>query len=1641
MVCLIIPLFGGLVGGTVQEGESLKGIPVVPEDESRSTRVSSFIENKGQWDDTLLFVGETSFGHIGLGPDCVYYDVQDRTTLLSDRNDVPMPHSIGPSIVPIEDMSGCIFKYTFEGADPVKVRGEDERSEYTNYFIGDDPTRWATNVRSYGRVVYEDLWDGIDMVFYFGEKGPKYDINIGTMARIDDVRIHVEGHSDMTLHGREIVLRGPGSLSLCDSGLLAYEYENKEKEVAVEYTPISEDTFGILLPHWDRKEPVVVDPAIVSTYLGGDSSDNAYSVGADGDGNIILFGWTYSSDFPTVTGSYDLTLGGSGDLFVSKLDGTGSNLIFSTYIGGNGYDYYYYYGGMAMMDDGILVTSISSSTDFPTTAGCYDSTLGGTYDTTFTKLSLNGTKLIYSSYFGGSNYEYIYDVCSSDDGGPCLFGSTYSSDIPTTIDALQGSLTGTVDCFVARFSSDGSTLEASTYFGGSGTDTPQRILSDINGDILITGSTTSSDFPTVPGCYDTTSNGGGDSFVTIIDRDCKSLVASTLLGGSSSDTPHGMATDIAGNVLLFGFTSSNGFPTTSGAYQETYIGGGDAYVTVMDPALTSVISSTFFGGTNDDSPVSIRTDTLGNVVIAGACLSNDMPTTDDAEDRTYNGGQDFFLGMFSSDLSELVYSTYYGGSGQESGGELCIDPLGKILVAGRTNSTNIPVSANAYQEEKSGSSFYVDAFVFGKEHFTVSEPLSVNSVRTYSDENCTMEKKVFDLGERVYIELIGTDSNASRRDGAMVNVSALMGSTPSFQKVLIETEKGSGRFRGSMTVPVDVQYLDTLRVSSKKDISKWSDVLVDYPYRPSLVSTLSIYEDATCYVPINKADLGQTIFFKALGMDSNPMTMDKAFVDLKSDRDPTFSRLVVLLETGVSTGVFIGPFMVPLTMDYFENITARSMETPSRTLVLMVHTPVKLRCDVDNSKAVEDVPYKATFWNFGYNPVTWSVTESAIWLTWDPEGKMLYGTPSNLEVGQTEVTVSIWDEEGHSDEWTFRIDVANVPPRVLTDNSITALEDEVYFVRYESDDDPGGRTSWFLTTNANFLSLNKNTGTLSGSPINEDVGTYFVSIEVQDGNGGTTNIRFNLTVLNTNDRPWITTADIKTVMQDERLVRDYDAIDEDLNDTHHWELRTDAEWLTMDNLTGVMTAEPKAWDVGYHDVNVTVMDSGGLKDSHEFRLEVLDKKDKPYFIDRPSDTEIVHGHHFRFDVNASDPDVDDEIEYSISKCDPPSDLTIDPDTGMIDWVASIHFLTGGKDRYRVTLKVSDGELFSTVDFDLKVVPTLSPTSTLLSPLDGRRTPSSYSLLQWTGEDPEDNPMTYTVFLHPSKDLVIGRSKEARFAENLTVTYLNSTGLVQGTTYHWSVVPYDGCTYGQCTSGTGSFRVNSRPVIEQMGTITLSVGKAKRAVIRGEDPDQDDVLVYRLINPPEGMTIDSATGSYAWTPSDAQEGEWNIKVRVGDGLETVDMSFKVIVERGEGLDPMVVIVIAGFSILILIIVALVIFIVLRVRKIAPDEKDKKKVDDADQIAKEIEELRTERDWEKDHTTGETSANAVTIEVESPPPVPTSPMEAHLHDKGHVKPTYEDLYGMKMPEESEEQMDKVLEEGLQEMVEEEEEESWE
>jgi len=154
-----------------------------------------------------------------------------------------------------------------------------------------------------------------------------------------------------------------------------------------------------------------------------------------------------------------------------------------------------------------------------------------------------------------------------------------------------------------------------------------------------------------------------------------------------------------------------------------------------------------------------------------------------------------------------------------------------------------------------------------------------------------------------------------------------------------------------------------------------------------------------------------------------------------------------------------------------------------------------------------------------------------------------------------------------------------------------------------------------------------------------------------------------------------------------------------------------------------------------------------------------------------------------------------------------------------------------------------------------------------------------------------------------------------FSENLTVAYLYSTDLVQGTTYHWSVIPYDGCTDGQCTTGTASFRVNSRPFLEQMGTMTLSVGKAKRVVIRGEDPDHDDVLVYGLINPPKGMTIDSATGSLAWTPSDPQEGEWSIKVRVGDGMETVDMSFRVIVESGEGLHPMVVIVIAGFSILL------------------------------------------------------------------------------------------------------------------------------
>jgi hypothetical protein len=308
-------------------------------------------------------------------------------------------------------------------------------------------------------------------------------------------------------------------------------------------------------------------------------------------GNAYLTGLTGSSDFPTTPGAFQTTFVGGFNAYVSKLNSRGSALVYSTYLGGSSTDYG---PGIAVdLADNAYVTGSTDSSDFPTTAGALQTTYGGGNDAFVSKLNNSGSALVYSTYLGGGDLDVGVGIALDSSGNAFVIGGTRSSNFPATAGAFQTTLRGDSNAFVSKLSSTGSTLVYSTYLGGN-SDGGLGIALDSSGNAYVPGGTLSSDFPTTVGALQTTYGGGNDAFVSKLNSSGSALVYSTYLGGSARDQGQGIALDSAGNAYVTGGTGSTNFPTTAGAFQTTYGGSGDAFISKF--SFAAGIPFSHFGG-------------------------------------------------------------------------------------------------------------------------------------------------------------------------------------------------------------------------------------------------------------------------------------------------------------------------------------------------------------------------------------------------------------------------------------------------------------------------------------------------------------------------------------------------------------------------------------------------------------------------------------------------------------------------------------------------------------------------------------------------------------------------------------------------------------------------------------------------------------------------------------------------------------------------------------------------------------------------------------------------------------------------------------------------------------------------------------
>jgi RHS repeat-associated protein len=609
------------------------------------------------------------------------------------------------------------------------IAGRERQPGISNYIRGNDPAQWRSGVPHYAKVQYDQVYPGIDLVYYGNPQQLEYDLVVAPGADpgqirlsfegVDGMRIDDEGNLVLAVAGGEIVQKAPRVFQLV---------EGQERLVAGRYVMLDEGSasaageggattlaaspvLGIALASYDTGRALVIDPVVVySTYLGGSGlesygSANGHlaSIAVDGAGNAYVTGNTYSTDFPAVNARYP-SYGGGGydDAFVTKFNQQGQGPVYSTYLGGNSSDFGY---GIAVDRAGnAYVTGSTSSTDFPTVNAHYPN-YGGGSDAFVTKLDPQGQGPIYSTFLGGSSYDGGKGIAVDGIGNASVTGSTLSFDFPT-VNARYPNCNcvyGT-DAFVTKLDPQGHGPVFSTYLGGYNWDYGEGIAVDAVGNAYITGHTTSPDFPTVNARYPIGS-GWSAAFVTKFDSQGQGPVYSTYLGGYGYNYGLGIAVDGSGNVYVVGYTDSSYFPTVNARYPNLN-GSHDAFVTKFDPQGQGPVYSTYLGGSSSDGGYGIAVDGSGNSYVVGFTNSSDFPIAN-AIYPNYGGNADVFVTKFDQQGQGPIYSTYLGGSGQSLGTGVAVDGAGNAYVTGSTSSTDFP-TVNARYPTLKGET---DAFV------------------------------------------------------------------------------------------------------------------------------------------------------------------------------------------------------------------------------------------------------------------------------------------------------------------------------------------------------------------------------------------------------------------------------------------------------------------------------------------------------------------------------------------------------------------------------------------------------------------------------------------------------------------------------------------------------------------------------------------------------------------------------------------------------------------------------------------------------------------------------------------------------------------------------------------------------------------
>ena len=692
-----------------------------------SNRQIVFTENRGQWDERVLFKAEASGG-------LTWFLERDGFTLLYTlpchsehseesqsfrpdemlhfvQHDKPFPHK-GHAlkfrfVTPASNLhtgKASVLRWLDHVQYPASAREVIPSARLphnNNYFLGNDPAKWAPDCGNFLQVTYRDVWEGIDVEFYDNGGRIEFDFVIQPGADPTAIALRVDGltgESELTSDGQELLL--PTSLGELRLELPeAFQSDDSGfAEVPAAFTLWEDNILGVALPEgYEAGKKLVIDPLVYSTYLGGEGTEYAVTIDTGEEGEAIIGGWTRSENFPAMLGGL---LGGT-DGFVSKFDSNNGELIYSAFLGGRAGDQVrdLHYDG----EGGIFLTGDVTSADFPISEGAFQPDNNGNGDVYVAHLDLIDNRFLFSTYIGGSEYEHIERMNVSADGID-IATTTRSDDFPTTEGVFDREYNGgDCDVTITRLNMDGRELLFSSFLGGSvGRDFSNTLCPDGEQGVVVAGFTESEDFPITEGAFDETFEGDCDGFICRFDGEGE-LIFSTLFGGDADNYSESVNTVVSDGEGGFFFGARGlGLPTTEGAFNRNL--GGGVYIGRLNDQGDELLLGTYIGS---GIIFDLCLDRRGTLTFCGLTRSNEFPVTEDAFDRQRNAS-DAFVARLSFDGDELLYSSFFGGSEFERATAIRLDERNRLIFTGDTRSEDFPITDNALQENYGGDSY--DAF-------------------------------------------------------------------------------------------------------------------------------------------------------------------------------------------------------------------------------------------------------------------------------------------------------------------------------------------------------------------------------------------------------------------------------------------------------------------------------------------------------------------------------------------------------------------------------------------------------------------------------------------------------------------------------------------------------------------------------------------------------------------------------------------------------------------------------------------------------------------------------------------------------------------------------------------------------------------